>query len=48
MFLVQKCICDFYWQYLVHSLSTPYVLRFEVLTATGMKWSHLLLMLLAW
>jgi hypothetical protein len=32
MFLVQKYILDFYWQYLVPSLSKPYVLRFEVLT----------------
>jgi hypothetical protein len=48
MFLVQKYICDFYWQYLVPSFSKPYILRFEVLVATGMKQSHLLLLLLTW
>jgi hypothetical protein len=41
-FLVQKYIREFYWQYLVPSPSKLYVLRFEVLTATGMKkLSHL-------
>jgi hypothetical protein len=37
MFLVQKYICEFYGQYLVPSLSKPYVLRCKVLAATDLK-----------